>query len=416
MYHPLIFYIGLRYTRAKKRSHFVSFISLVSIIGIALGITVLITVLSVMNGFDYEIREKIFGVARQLTITNYGNSIHDWQKLEKRVELNQEIVASAPFIMGQGMLTKGSRSAGIVVNGILPSREEQVSTIGDTLTQGSLTSLSSSSFGIVIGKGLANLIDAGLGDKVTLIIPKAAMTPLGMEPRFKQFTVIGIFHAGDGFGQYDAATTFIHLTDAGKLFGMHGGITGFNVKLHDLYRAPLVSQQLREQLSNYYIADWTDQYGSFFKAIQMEKTTMFVVLLFIIAIAVFNLVSTMVMTVTDKQSDIAILRTLGATPGTIMAIFMIQGGTIGLLGTLFGVLGGITLSISAPDLVLLLERMLHTSFISAGVYFIDCLPSKLLYGDVTGVALLTLTMSLLATIYPAWNAAKIDPATALRYE
>jgi lipoprotein-releasing system permease protein len=417
MYHPISFYIGLRYTKAKKRSHFVSFISLVSIIGIALGITVLITVLSVMNGFDHEIREKVFGMARQLTITSYNDQpIHDWQELEEKLALNQEIVASAPFIMGQGMLTKGSRSAGMIVNGILPSREEQISAIASTLIQGSLNSLNPGSFNIVIGSGVANLIEANLGDRVTLIIPRAAMTPLGMEPRFRQFTVVGIFHAGDGISQYDSAATFIHLTDAGKLFNTRGGITGFNLKLHDLYRAPLVSQQLRWQLGDYHISDWTKQYGSFFKAIQMEKTTMFVVLLFIIAIAAFNLVSTMVMTVTDKQSDIAILRTLGATPGTVMAIFMIQGGIIGLLGTLFGVIGGIILSLNAPDLVLLLERLLHTNFISAGIYFIDHLPSKLLHGDVINVALLALVMSLLATIYPAWSAAKIDPAAALRYE
>ncbi len=415
MFRPLALYIGLRYTRAKKRNHFVSFIALASMIGIALGVTVLITVLSVMNGFDYEIRERIFSVARQVTITGYGEPISDWQSLQQNLAKNSEVVASAPFIAGQGMLSKDNSATGTIINGIIPEQEHNISNMDKNVIQGSMFGLISGSYGIVLGSELASNLDADLGDKVILITPKANLTPIGIEPRFKQFTVVGIFRAGEGFG-YDSTTAFIHLDDAGKLFSFHGEVTGVNLKLQELYRAPLITLELANQLPNYHITNWTSQYGSFFKAIQMEKTTMFVVLMFIIAVAAFNLVSSLVMSVTDKQADIAILRTLGASPKTVMAIFIVQGGIIGLVGTALGILGGVLLAINAPDLVVMLEKLFHTSFISAGVYFIDYLPSKLVYHDIVRVGVVSLLMSLLATIYPAWRAAKTDPAVALRYE
>ena len=416
MYHPLAFYIGLRYTRAKKRNHFVSFIALTSMLGIALGITVLITVLSVMNGFDYEIHNRIFSLARQVTVTGSSEVIHNWQKLQQEIAKNTEVIASAPLVTGQAMLTKEGLARGVMVEGILPQAEEKISTIQKTLTQGSMSSLHSEVFGIVLGQSIASHLNANLGDKIMLIVPQATMTPLGFEPRFKRFTVVGIFHVGEGFS-HDAMTAFIHLNDAQKIFGLGQSITGLNIKVKDLYRAPIVSAYFTEHLrGDYSVFDWTHEYGSFFKAIRMEKTTMFVVLLFIIAVAVFNLVSSLVMTVTDKQSDIAILRTLGATPKTIMSIFMVQGGIIGLLGTLLGVVGGITLALNAPALVSLLEKIFHTNFISAGVYFVDYLPSRLEFADVWHVVFITFVMSLLATIYPAWRAAKTQPAEALRYE
>ncbi len=418
MYHPIVLYIGLRYTKAKQRNNFISFISLVSMGGIALGVMVLITVLSVMNGFDYEIREKVFSVARQVTISGYDGAISDWQGLEKKLQKYDEVTASAPFITGQGMLSKDGLATGVLINGIIPEKENQVMGLNRFIVQGSGQSLVAGSFGIILGEGVASLINASLGDRVVLIVPRATITPLGMEPRFKRFTVVGIFHVGNGFANYDTTMAFVHLHDAGKLFRVQGDdATGINLKLRDLYRAPLVSRELRKQLvGQYTIVDWTNQYGSFFKAIQMEKTTMFVVLLFIIAIAAFNLVSSLVMSVTDRQSDIAILRTLGATPKMIMAIFIVQGGIVGLGGTLLGVLGGIILALNAPTLVMLLEKILHTSFISAGIYFIDYLPSKLIFYDILRVGLSSLSMSLLATIYPAWQAAIIDPALVLRHE
>jgi lipoprotein-releasing system permease protein len=416
MFRPLAFYIGLRYTRAKKRNHFVSFISLASMLGIALGITVLITVLSVMNGFDYEIRSRIFSLARQVTITNFAANGNSWQSVKKEVAKNKEVLNSAPFVYGQGMLSKDGISQGVVIYGVLPEQEAKISEIQKTVVQGSMFALKGGEFGIVLGQSIAASLNVEIGDKIVLITPSATMTPIGVEPRFKRFTVVGIFHVSAGFG-YDSGMAFINLYDAQKLFSLGNNVTGLHLKIKDLYRAPLVSADLMTRLdSNYNISDWTYDFGPTVKAIQMEKTTMFVVLLFIIAVAAFNLVSSLVMTVTDKQSDIAILRTLGASPRMIMSIFMVQGGIIGVLGTLFGVIGGILLALNAPMLVKLLEQIVNTHFISENIYWIDYLPSRLVWTDVWQVGLATLIMSLIATIYPAWRAAKTQPAEALRYE
>jgi lipoprotein-releasing system permease protein len=416
MFRPLAFYIGLRYTRAKKRNHFVSFISLASMLGIALGVTVLITVLSVMNGFDYEIHNRIFSMARQITINNLTTSSGDWQAVQHEVAKNKDVIASAPFVYGQGMLTKDGAVRGVAVYGILPEQEAKISEMQNTVEHGSMAALKSGKFGIVLGQGIANYLDVTVGDKIVLVTPNATMTPIGVEPRFKRFSVVGVFHVGEGFG-YDAGMAFINLYDAQKLFALGNKITGLNLKINDLYKAPLISMELESQLdNNYYISNWTNEYGPQFKAIQMEKTTMFVVLLFIIAVAVFNLVSSLVMTVTDKQSDIAILRTLGASPRMVMSVFIVQGGIIGVFGTLLGVIGGVLLAINVPTLVQLLEQLFHTQFISAGVYWIDYLPSRLVWADVWHVGLITFIMSLVATIYPAWRAARVQPAEALRYE
>lgn len=415
MFRPLSLYIGLRYTRAKKRNHFISFISLASMLGIALGITVLITVLSVMNGFDNEIHSRIFSMARQVTVRNFVAG-SDWQEIKKEVEKNQDVIASAPFVDGQGILTKDGRVHGVVVNGILPEQEAKISQMQKTVEQGSMLALKPGEFGIVLGQSIAAYLNASVGDKVVLVTPTATMTPMGIEPRFRRFTVVGVFHVGEGFG-YDAQMAFINLYDAQKLFALGNNITGLNLKIKDLDRAPLVSVELGAKLNGeYYISNWTREFGPTFKAIQMEKTTMFIVLLFIIAVAAFNLVSSLVMSVNDKQADIAILRTLGASPRMIMSIFMVQGGIVGVLGTLLGVVGGVLLALNAPELVKLLEQICRTHFISASVYWIDYLPSRLAWADVWHVGVATLIMSLLATIYPAWRAAKTQPAEALRYE
>jgi lipoprotein-releasing system permease protein len=417
MFRPLSVYIGLRYTRAKKRNHFISFISLASMIGIALGITVLITVLSVMNGFDYEIHSRIFSMARQVTIRNFAaDTGSDWRVIKKEVEKNREVIASAPFVDGQGMLTKDGRVRGVIINGILPDQEAQVSQMQNTVKQGSMLALKPGEFGIVLGQAIAAYLDANIGDKVILVTPSVSMTPLGIAPRFKRFSVVGIFHVGEGFG-YDSGMALINLYDAQKLFALGDNVTGLNLKIKDLDLAPLVSKELEARLDgNYYISNWTNEYGPQFKAIQMEKTAMFIVLLFIIAVAAFNLVSSLVMTVNDKQSDIAILRTLGASPRMVMSIFMVQGCIVGVLGTVLGVIGGILLALNAPELVKILEQICRTHFISASIYWIDYLPSRLVWSDVWHVGLATLIMSLLATIYPAWRAAKTQPVEALRYE
>lgn len=416
MFRPLALYIGLRYTRAKKRNYFVSFISLASMLGIALGVTVLITVLAVMNGFDYEIHNRVFSMARQVTVSHFAPGIHDWQMVKKEVEKNRDVIASAPFVFGQGILTKDGGVRGVIINGILPQQEVKISKIPTTVKQGSMFALKSGRFGIVLGWEVAASLGLSVGDKVVLLTPNAVVTPVGVEPRLKRFTVVGIFHVGEGFG-YDVGMVFINLHDAQKLFTLGNNVTGLHLKIKDLYRAPLLVKELATQFDgSYNITNWTDEYGAFFKAIRMEKTTMFVVLLFIIAVAAFNLVSSLVMTVTDKQSDIAILRTLGASPRMVMSIFVVQGGIIGILGTLLGIVSGILLAVTAPDLVRLLEQIFHTHFISAGVYFIDYLPSRLLWADVWHVGLSALIMSLVATIYPAWRAAKTQPVEALRYE
>lgn len=416
MFRPLSLYIGLRYTRAKKRQSFVSFISLASMLGIALGVTVLITVLSVMNGFDHEIRSRIFSMARHVTINFTKDKDNNWQNVQKIITGSPEIIASAPFISGQGMIAKDGRAQGVLINGILPEQEANISNLHKTVEPGSMAALKSSEFGIVLGATIAATLNADIGDKVILITPSIVPTPIGIEPRYKKFTVVGVFHAGEGSS--DSSVVFIQLNDAQKLFMLGDNVSGLYLKIKDLYLASAISQKLEDKLDdNSFVSNWTNDYGALFKAIKMEKTMIFIILLFIIAVAAFNLISSLVMSVNDKQSDIAILRTLGATPKLIMGIFMIQGLIVGAVGTLVGVVCGILLSLNAPYLVNLLEQIFHTSFISSSVYFgVDSLPSLLIWSDVWHVGLITLVMSLLATIYPALKAAKTNPAEALRYE
>lgn len=416
MFHPFPLYIGFRYTRAKRRNHFISFIALISVLGIALGITVLITVLSVMNGFDYEIHNRIFGLARQVTITSVGSGIEDWRSVSQMALQHPKVKTAAPFVLGQGMLANDGLAQGVMINGVLPTEESKVSQIPSRLVKGSWKALRANSFSMVLGKELALRLGVDIGDKIVLVTPQATSTLVGVVPRFKRFTVAGIFQVGGGFG-YDNSVVFINLNDAQKLLQMGNLVSGVNLKINDLYAAPEVTDRLLTTLPhNLLVKNWTDEYGSFFQAIRMEKTTMFVVLMFIIAVATFNLVSSLVMTVTDKQSDIAILRTLGASPQTIMAIFIIQGGIIGAFGSFLGIISGVILAINAPDLVRFLEYICNTHFISSVVYFIDYLPSKLEWKDVWHVGIASLVMSLLATIYPAWRASKTQPAEALRYE
>lgn len=416
MFRPLSLYVGLRYTRAKRRQHFISFISLASMLGIALGVAVLITVLSVMNGFDYEIQNRLFNMANQVTVSRIDAPLLDWRNLQKEVEKQPKVTAAAPFVNAQGLLTHLGISAPLMVTGVLPDQESRVSDMSSHLSAGSFDTLTPRSFNIVIGEALASTLGLGMGDKVVLLTTEATATPFGIQPRYRQFTVSGIFNV-DGNPAMDKGLGFINLNDAQALYKMHGAISGLRLRIDNLYAAGTVSNQLENILpAGYMVSNWTQDYGVFFKSIRMEKTMIFLLLLFIIAVAAFNLVSSLVMAVNDKQADIAILRTLGATPRTIMAIFIVQGFAIGAVGTLLGLVGGVLLALNVSAVVDIIQRIFHVEFISSSVYFLNYLPSRLEWTDVWQICFIALCMSLIATLYPAWQASATQPAEALRYE
>jgi lipoprotein-releasing system permease protein len=418
MFRPVALFVGLRYTRAKRRNHYISFISLASMLGIGLGVMVLITVLSVMNGFDHEIRERIFGMASQVSISSFEPAgISDWQQVAKKVQGFKDVQGVAPYVQGQAMLSNMGTVQPVLVSGILPAEEAHVSDLYKKVVAGSFKALEPGANGVVLGRTLANNLGLEIGDKVSMIIPEASVTPLGIIPRYKRYTLVGIFEAGGGF-KFDAAVAYIYLNDAQKLYKMGENVTGLRLRVSELYAAPRVTDELIDNLDSgkYNISNWTDEYGSFFQAIRMEKTMMFVILVLIIAVAAFNLVSSLVMVVTDKRAEIAILRTLGASPGTIMATFMVQGCVVGVVGTLMGVFGGVALALNVTFLVEKLQNLLQTKFINSNIYFINYLPSKLDWSDVAQITLIALVMALVATIYPAWTAARTQPAEALRYE
>jgi lipoprotein-releasing system permease protein len=407
--------VGLRYTRAKRRNHFISFISLTSMLGIALGVAALIVVLSVMNGFQKEVRARILGVLSHVQITGVDNRLADWQTVARDAAAHPQVAAAAPFVNAQGMLLFGGSVRGAVVRGIVPNLEQKVADIGLHMMAGKLESLVPGDFGIVLGSELARALGARAGDKVTLIAPQGLVTPAGILPRLKQFTVVGIFEVG--MFEYDSGLALIHLEDARKLYGMGDNVSGVRLKLHDLFQSREVTRDLVTRLrGDLYVSDWTRSHANYFRAVQIEKTMMFIILLLIVAVAAFNIVSTLVMAVTDKQSDIAILRTLGASPGGIMKIFIVQGALIGAIGTLIGVAGGIALALNIDVVVPFLERLLNIQFLSREVYYITDLPSDLQKSDVVSIALVSLALAFFATLYPSWRAARVNPAEALRYE
>ncbi len=415
MFRPYELYIGLRYTRAKRRNHFISFISAISMLGIALGVTALITVLSVMNGFEQELRTRILGMAAHAQIMGYANGLENWQQVEAIAAKNPEVVGTAPYIEAETMLTQGSRVSGAILRGILPAEEPAVSDVGEHMKAGQLTDLKPGEYGIVLGSELALLVGAQVGDKVTVVSPQANITPIGTMPRLRRFTVVGIFEVG--MFEYDRGVALVHIDDAAKLFQLDDRVSGVRLKLKDMFTVQEVTQALATQLpTETRLTDWTRQHANFFRAVQTEKRVMFVILALIVAVAAFNIVSTLVMVVTDKQADIAILRTLGTTPGSIMAIFIVQGTVIGAFGTLLGLIGGVALALNVETIVPAIEQLFGVHFLSPDVYYISKLPSQLNWLDVwriTGVAFL---LSLIATLYPAWRASRTQPAEALRYE
>ena len=414
MIRPFELFVGLRYTRARKRSHFISIISLISILGITLGITALITTLSVMNGFGKELRGRILGVISHVTITESTGQLHDWRGTAARIK-NPRVTGRAPYIAGQGMVARGKTVSGVMVRGVLPSEEMQVSEFGSRMIEGKLEALKPGEFGVVIGSALAWKLDLTVGSPVSLVIPQALVTPAGLLPRFKRFTVVGIFKMD--MYEYDSGLVLMHLDDAAKLYQMGDEVSGLRLKLDDLDAAPEVAGELAAGLGpNYLARDWTREHGNFFRALKIEKTVMFVILLLIVTVAMFNVISTLVVVVTEKRADIAILRTLGASPRSIMGIFLAHGSVVGVAGTLVGTACGVLLALNVEPIVHGIERLFSTSFIAADVYFISELPSDLHWSDVFLVSGCSLVLGLLSALYPAWRASKVQPAEALRYE
>jgi lipoprotein-releasing system permease protein len=406
--------VGLRYTRAKRRNRFISFISLISMVGIALGVMVLIVVLSVMNGFQTEVRTRILGVASHLQITGASGTLGDWQAVARTAGTHPRVIAAAPYVQAQGMLSSDRGARGVAVRGVLPEAEEQVADFAKHMVSGSLDALRADAFGIVLGADLARALGVQRGDKIALIAPQGIVTPAGVVPRLKQFTVAGTFDVG--FNEADAGLALVHLDDAQRLYQLQGRVSGVRLKLQDLFEARLVGRELMAQMPDLFAWDWSRSHPNLFRAVQIEKRMMFIILTMIIAVATFNVVSTLVMLVTDKQSDIAILRTLGAPPGSILKIFVVQGAVIGVLGTLLGVAGGVLLALNVETVVPALETALGFKFLSKDVYLIPDLPSEVQLDDVIGVALISLVLAFLATLYPSWRASKVNPAEALRYE
>ena len=412
---PYELLIGLRYTRAKRRNRFISVISLISVVGITIGVAALIVVLSVMNGFQKELRTRILGVAAHVQIAGFEGALHDWRRVEQEALRNPNVVAAAPYVNQQGLIAHQQSVQGALIRGIVPAEEERVADIGAHMKAGRLEALKPGEFGIVLGRDLAYAVGVTVGDKVVVIAPQGQVTPAGILPRIKQFAVAGIFEVG--MYEFDAGLALINLKDAQALYRMDDSVSGVRLKLTDMFLAPEVAQQVAANLTaDAIVMDWTRSHANFFRAVQIEKRVMFIILTLIVAVAAFNLVSTLVMAVTEKQADIAILRTLGATPGSIMKIFVIQGAIVGVVGALVGVLLGVVVALNVETVVPAIERLFHVQFLAKDVYYISDLPSDLHWDDVATVGLVSLVLSWLATIYPSYRASRVNPAEALRYE
>jgi lipoprotein-releasing system permease protein len=409
----LPFLIGLRYVRAKRRNHFISFISLTSMLGLMLGVAVLILVLSVMNGFDHELRTRILGMVPHAKVESRTGMV-EWESLAERLTERERVIGAAPYVEQQGMFSVGGRNQGAMVNGIHPEWEDRVSIIGRHMQQGSLADLEPGEWNIVLGSILARRLGVDVGDRVTLLVPEASITPAGVFPRLKRFTVSGIFNVG---ADLDAGLAYANIEDMQTLARLGDAVGGLRLELDDLFMAGSETRAIIDELGpGYRGVDWTFSHGNLFQAIQMEKRMIALLLTVIIAVAAFNIVSTLVMVVTDKHADIAILRTIGATPRSIMGIFIVQGLAIGVIGILVGVGLGVLLALTISDIIDGVESLFGIQFLDAGVYFISNLPSRLDWTDVRDIVTAALGLTFLSTLYPAWRAARVQPAEVLRYE
>ncbi len=412
---PLELAIGLRYTRAKRRNHFISFISMTSMFGIALGVMALIVVMSVMNGFEKEVRGRILDMVSHLTVTTFDGRVDNWSDVVMQLKEHPQVTGAAPFVEGQGMMIHGKNVNGTLIRGVLPEMEPAVSSVGEKMEKGKLSDLKPGRFEVILGRDLARILGVDVGDKVTMVTPSVNVTPAGVAPRMKRFKVIGIFYVG--MFEYDSALAIIHLEDARRLFRMQQAVSGVRAKLKNLFSAPEVRFELQQgELGKYWVRDWSSYHANWFRAVKIEKRMIFLLLLLIIAVAAFNIVSTLVMLVTDKESDIAILRTLGASPRSIMGIFMVQGTLIGVIGTFLGITGGVSLALNLDTVVPFIEQLFGFRVLDPGVYYISELPSDLHWDDVWMISIVSFLLGIVATLYPAWRASKTQPAEALRYE
>ena len=415
---PYELILGWRYTRAgraTRRNGFISFISGVSMLGIALGVAALIIVLSVMNGFQKEVRDRMLGVVSHIEIFAQGGAaLPDLERTLREVRANPQVLGAAPFIATQALLARGEDMKGAIVRGIDPALEPDVTDLAVELKKSSLARLIAGDFGVVLGGELARSLGVRLGDKVTLVAPSGQVTPAGVVPRLKQMTVVGTFDSGHY--EYDSALVLMHMDDAAKIFRLEGP-TGVRVKLKELQQAREVGAQLARSLTgDLLVRDWTRQNRTWFAAVQVEKRMMFIILTLIVAVAAFNLVSTLVMTVTDKRADIAILRTLGASPNSIMGIFVVQGAMVGVIGTLAGLALGLAVAFNIDIIVPAMEQLFNASFLPKDIYLISRMPSDPQQADIVPVAIISLLLAFVATLYPSWRASQVNPAEALRYE
>jgi len=414
MFQPLSIAVGLRYLRAKRRNGFISFISMASILGIIIGVIALITTISVMSGFQQELRTRILGMVAHATVSGLDGPLQDWPRALELAGQDARVVGAAPYVETESLL-QGLGRQGAIVRGVLPELEPRVSEIADKMVQGKLTDLRPGEYGIILGRELALNLGAGVGDSVNVYVSESTVTPLGAMPRARRFTVVGLFEAGAQ--EYDLGMALVHMADAQKLVRMGEGVTGVRLKLADLWQAWPVARDLADHLGGgYRVRDWTRDHANFFRALKMEKTVMFILLSLVIAIAAFNLVSSLVMLVQDKQADIAILRTLGLSPGAVMRVFVVQGLVIGVVGISIGVAGGVLLASNLSHVVHFVEGLLGTELMPSDVYYISGVPTLVDPADVASVALVAFVLCLLATLYPAWRASRTDPVTALRYE
>lgn len=415
--------IGLRYLRAKgisvKGNRFLSVISTISLAGVALGVAVLLVVLSVMNGFERELRERILSVTAHATISGFGAPLANWQSVQGKALAQSGVMGAAPFIEQQALLLssnqQGDANSGVMVYGIVPKEEARVATLSEHMQAGALSELKPGEFGVVLGNELAKALQVQVGDRVTAVTAQGTVTMAGVIPRSKRFTVVGIFSVG--MYEFDRNFAYVHLQDAARLYRMADDVSGLRLKLDNVFNAQSVAVEIAEKMGGgFYVDDWTRKHANFFRSIALTKSMMFLILLLVVAVAAFNVIATLVMVVKDKQSDIAILRTLGATPRQIMKIFIVQGTLIGLVGVLAGIVGGTLLAWNLESLIHGLERLMGTHFMDAKLYFMSDLPATVQWLDVVQVAGVAFSMCCLATLYPAWRAARTDPAQALRHE